>query len=184
MYKQLWFEGYSTRKASWFILGRTVSLLKFIVNTRTLGCLEKFPRASTRGHLDSHVKSHLNLALCNLEITQKQVRDQSKQIERLASTCDDQSQQLNDQSQQIACLTSTVQGLVQQMERLKNKTTNEAMGGANKKGATNVKVKEGVTGWRNHASRSRDRDRNGWRRGGDDAGRDQERVPPRPSLLR
>ncbi|PFX14193.1 TNF receptor-associated factor 4 [Stylophora pistillata] len=104
---------------------------------------EKFPRASTRGHLDSHVKSHLNLALCNLEITQKQVRDQSKQIERLASTCDDQSQQLNDQSQQIACLTSTVQGLVQQMERLKNKTTNEAMGGANKKGATNVKVKEG-----------------------------------------
>ncbi|PFX13105.1 uncharacterized protein LOC111346435 [Stylophora pistillata] len=127
------------------------------------------------------MESHLSLALCSLEITQNQVKDQSKQIERLTSTYNDQSQQLsdqskqidslmtkdmnqsqkierlmsslNDQSQQIASLTSTVQGLEQQIERLKgqdryqamqvNKMTNEAKGGTNKKGATNVMVKEG-----------------------------------------
>lgn len=109
----------------------------------------------------------MNLALCSLETTQNQVKDQSKQIERLTakstehsgqmervmSTYNDQSQQLNDQSQQIASLTSTVQGLVQQMERMKNqdqyqamqvnKTTNEAMGGPIKKRAPKVKVKKG-----------------------------------------
>lgn len=138
------------------------------------------------------MESHLNLALCSLEITQNQFKDQSKQTKRLTSTFKDQidslmaknveqsqqlndqsqqlndqsqqidrlmaknvqqSQQLNDQSQQIAGLTSTVQGLVQQMERLKgqdqyqamqaNKTTDEAIGGPNNKGATNVKVQGG-----------------------------------------
>ena len=47
------------------------------------------------------MESHLNLALCSLEITQNQVKDQSKQIEQLTSKFKDQSQQLNDQSQQI-----------------------------------------------------------------------------------
>ncbi|PFX13102.1 hypothetical protein AWC38_SpisGene22838 [Stylophora pistillata] len=81
--------------------------------------------------------------------------NQSRKIEQLMSSFNDQSQQLNYQSQQIACLTSTAQGLVQQIERLKgldrhqavqmNKTTYEAKGGPNKKGVTNVKVKEGDT---------------------------------------
>ena len=47
------------------------------------------------------MESHLNLALCSLEITQNQVKEQSKQIEQLTSKFKDQSQQLNDQSQQI-----------------------------------------------------------------------------------
>ena len=91
-------------------------------------------------------ESHLNLALCSLEITQNQVKEQSKQIEQLTSKFKDQSQQLHnqsqqlndhsqqlndqsqqierlvakntEQSQQIAILTSTVQGLVQQVEPL------------------------------------------------------------------
>ena len=56
------------------------------------------------------MESHLNLALCGLETTQNQVKDQSKQIERLKS-------KITEQSKQIASLTSTVQGLVQQVER-------------------------------------------------------------------
>ena len=54
----------------------------------------QFPRTQTKSHLESHMESHLNLVLCSLEITQNQVKDQSKQL-------NDQSQQLNDQSQQI-----------------------------------------------------------------------------------
>ena len=68
------------------------------------------------------MESHLNLALCGLETTQNQVKDQSKQIERLTSIFNDQSQQIErlvakitEQSKQIASLTSTVQG--QQVER-------------------------------------------------------------------
>ena len=61
----------------------------------------QFPRTQTKSHLESHMESHLNLALCSLEITQNQVKDQSKQIEQLTSKFKDQSQQLNDQSQQI-----------------------------------------------------------------------------------
>ena len=61
----------------------------------------QFPRKRTKSHLESHMESHLNLALCSLEITQNQVKDQSKQIEQLTSKFKDQSQQLNDQSQQI-----------------------------------------------------------------------------------
>ena len=75
-------------------------------------------------HLESHMESHLNLALCGLETTQNQVKDQSKQIERLTSIVNDQSQQIErlvakstEQSKQIASLTSTVQGPVQQKER-------------------------------------------------------------------
>ena len=55
------------------------------------------------------MESHLNLALCGLETTQNQVKDQSKQIERLTS-------KITEQSKQIASLMSTVQGLVQQVE--------------------------------------------------------------------
>ena len=47
------------------------------------------------------MESHLNLALCSLETTQNQVKDQFKQIEQLTSIFKDQLQQLNDQSQQL-----------------------------------------------------------------------------------
>ncbi|XP_022809455.1 TNF receptor-associated factor 6-like, partial [Stylophora pistillata] len=154
---------------------------------KNLGCQEVFQRVRTKSHLESHLESHLNLALCSLEIIQNQVKEQSKQIERLTSTFNDQidslmaknveqsqqlndqsqqidrlmaknvqqSQQLNDQSQQIASLMFTVQGLVQQRGRLKGhyqyqaiqvkKTTDEAIGGPNQKGATNVRVQGGDT---------------------------------------
>ena len=92
----------------------------------------QFTRERRKSHLESHVGKHLNLALCGLETTQNQVKDQSQQIEQLKSILSDQSQHLYDQSQQIerlvaknteqsqqiASLTSTVQGLVQQVERL------------------------------------------------------------------
>ena len=112
--------------------------------------------------------SHLNLALCGLETTQNQVKDQSQQIERLTSIFNDQSQQLNDQSQQIeilmaknieqsqqiAILTSTVQGLVQQVELLTGQdryqaamvdqtATKQTKDQTNKIGATNANIKEG-----------------------------------------
>ena len=38
------------------------------------------------------MESHLNLAVYSLEATQNQVKDQSNQIERLASIFSDQSQ--------------------------------------------------------------------------------------------
>ncbi|CAH3159942.1 unnamed protein product [Pocillopora meandrina] len=92
---------------------------------RNLGCQSAFPRTRTKTHLESHMESHLNLALCGLETTQNQVKDQSKQIERLTSIFNDQSQQIErlvakitEQSKQIASLTFTVQGLVQHVERL------------------------------------------------------------------
>ena len=113
------------------------------------------------------MESHLNLALCSLEITQNQVKDQSKQIEQLTSKFKDQSQQLNDQSQQIerlvaknteqsqqiAILKSTVQGLVQQVEPLTSQpryqaamvdqtATKQTKDQTNKIGATNANVKE------------------------------------------
>ncbi|PFX19417.1 TNF receptor-associated factor 4 [Stylophora pistillata] len=123
---------------------------------KNLGCQEVFLRNEDKSHLECHMESHLNLALCSLEITQNQVKDQSKQIERLTSTFNDQIASLVaknvEQSQQITSLTSIVEGLVLQIERLKgqdkyqavqvNKTTNEAIDGPNKKGATNVKIKE------------------------------------------
>ena len=43
------------------------------------------------------MESHLNLAVYSLETTQNQVKDQSKQIERLTFIFNDKSQQLNDQ---------------------------------------------------------------------------------------
>ena len=108
------------------------------------------------------MESHLNLALCSLEITQNQVKEQSKQIEQLTSKFKDQSQQLNnqsqqlntEQSQQIAILTSNVQGLVQQVEPLTSQpryqaamvdqtATKQTKDQTNKIGATNAYVKEG-----------------------------------------
>ena len=77
------------------------------------------------------MESHLNLALCSLEITQNQVKDQSKQIEQLTSIFKDQqlinqSQQLNDQSQQIERLVAKNTEQSQQIERLVAKNTEQS----------------------------------------------------------
>ena len=130
----------------------------------------QFPRERTKSHLESHMESHLNLALCSLEITQNQVKDQSKQIEQLTSKFKDQSQQLNDQSQQIerlvaknteqsqqiAILTSTgaagrtsdkVEPLTSQPRyqaaMVDQTATKQTKDQTNKIGATNANVKEG-----------------------------------------
>ena len=65
------------------------------------------------------MESHLLLAVCSLETTQNQVKDQSKQIERLISLFNDQSQQLNDQSQQ---LNNQSQQLNDQSQQLNNQS--------------------------------------------------------------
>ena len=79
----------------------------------------QFPRTRTKSHLESHMESHLLLAVCSLETTQNQVKDQSKQIERLISLFNDQSQQLNDQSQQ---LNNQSQQLNDQLQQLNNQS--------------------------------------------------------------
>ena len=79
----------------------------------------QFPRTRTKSHLESHMESHLLLAVCSLETTQNQVKDQSKQIERLISLFNDQSQQLNDQSQQ---LNNQSQQLNDQLHQLNNQS--------------------------------------------------------------
>ena len=79
----------------------------------------QFPRTRTKSHLESHMESHLLLAVCSLETTQNQVKDQSKQIERLISLFSDQSQQLNDQSQQ---LNDQLQQLNDQSQQLNNQS--------------------------------------------------------------
>ena len=106
----------------------------------------QFPRTRTKSHLESHMESHLLLAVCSLETTQNQVKDQSKQIERLTSL-------FNDQSQEITSLTSSMQGLVQKVERLTDqdrhqavlvdKPTNQTKGMTNKIEANIDKVEEG-----------------------------------------
>nr|XP_058965254.1 TNF receptor-associated factor 5-like [Pocillopora verrucosa] len=86
---------------------------------KNLGCQSAFPRTRTKSHLESHMESHLLLAVCSLETTQNQVKDQSKQIERLISLFNDQSQQLNDQSQQ---LNNQSQQLNDQLQQLNNQS--------------------------------------------------------------
>ena len=121
----------------------------------------QFPRTQTKSHLESHMESHLNLVLCSLEITQNQVKDQSKQLNDQSQQLNDQSQQIErlvakntEQSQQIAILTSTVQGLVQQVEPLTSQdryqaamvdqtATKQTKDQTNKIGATNANIKEG-----------------------------------------
>ena len=57
------------------------------------------------------MESHLNLALCSLEVTQNEVKDQSNKIERLTSI-------FTDQSQQIASLMAKNVEQSEQMERV------------------------------------------------------------------
>ena len=79
-------------------------------------CLQ-FPRSDAKSHSQTHIQSHLNLALRGLEATQHQVhdlvtvvKDQSQQIER-------QSQQIERQSQQIERTISKEKEQSDQMER-------------------------------------------------------------------
>ena len=94
--------------------------------------------------------SHFKLALCSLETTQNQVKDQSKQIERLTSTMERLMSSLKDYSQKTANLTATVQGQAQQIERLTvqvqhqakqtEEMNKESKGQSDKKGASNINV--------------------------------------------
>ena len=72
------------------------------------------------------MESHLLLAVCSLETTQNQVTDQSKQIERLKSLFNDQSQKLNDQSQKLndqsQQLNNQSQQLNDQLQQLNNQS--------------------------------------------------------------
>ena len=93
-------------------------------------CLQ-FPRSEAKSHTQTHIESHLNLALRGLEATQHQVhelvivvKDQSQQIERLISKDKEQSQQIERQSQQIKEQSQQIERLIskdkeqsQQIER-------------------------------------------------------------------
>ncbi|XP_066025814.1 TNF receptor-associated factor 4-like [Pocillopora verrucosa] len=100
---------------------------------KNLGCQNAFPRKRTKSHLESHMESHLNLALCSLEITQNQVKEQSKQIERLVAKNTEQSQQIErlvakntEQSQQLHNQSQQLNDQSQQIERLVAKNTEQS----------------------------------------------------------
>ena len=86
----------------------------------------QFPRTRTKSHLESHMESHLLLAVCSLETTQNQVKDQSKQIERLISLFNDQSQQLNDQSQQLNNQSQQLNDQLQQLNDQSQQLNNQS----------------------------------------------------------
>ena len=86
----------------------------------------QFPRTRTKSHLESHMESHLLLDVCSLETTQNQVKDQSKQIERLISLFNDQSQQLNDQSQQLNNQSQQLNDQLQQLNDQSQQLNNQS----------------------------------------------------------
>ena len=61
----------------------------------------QFPRSNTKAHLETHIEQHLNLALRSLETTQRQVKDQSQQIEQLMAKDKDLSQQIERLTAQV-----------------------------------------------------------------------------------
>ena len=70
-------------------------------------CLQ-FPRSDAKSHSQTHIESHLSLALRVVDVTQQQVnelvtavKEQSQQIERMSGQIDRQSQQIRRQSQEI-----------------------------------------------------------------------------------
>ena len=97
-------------------------------------CLQ-FPRSNAKSHSQTHIGSHLNLALRGLEVTQHQVhelvnvvKDQSQQIERqsqhierLLSKDKEQSQQIEQQSEQIEQQSQQIERQLGQIERLMSK---------------------------------------------------------------
>ena len=86
-------------------------------------CLQ-FPRSNVRSHSQTHIESHLNLALRGLEATQHQlhelvtvVKDQSQQIARQSRQIERQSQQIARQSQQIERQSQQIERQSGQIER-------------------------------------------------------------------
>ena len=72
----------------------------------------QFPRSNTRAHTETQIEHHFNLALRSLEVTQRQVEDQSQEIERLTAhlnlalrSLEVTQRQVEDQSQEIERLT-------------------------------------------------------------------------------
>ena len=93
-------------------------------------CLQ-FPRSDVKSHSQTHIESHLDLALRGLEATQHQISElvtvvkdqsqhierQSQQIERQSKQIERQSQQIERQSQQIERMISNDKEQTQQIER-------------------------------------------------------------------
>ena len=73
-------------------------------------CLQ-FPKSDAKSHSQTHIESHLNLALRGLEATQHQVHE-------LITVVKDQSQQIKRQSHQIERLMSKDQEQLKKIERL------------------------------------------------------------------
>ena len=97
-------------------------------------CLQ-FPRSDAKSHSQTHIESHLNLALRGLEATQNQVhelitvvKEQSQQIERQSQQIEGQSQKIDqmiskdkEQTQQIERQSQQIERQSQQIERLISK---------------------------------------------------------------
>ena len=97
-------------------------------------CLQ-FPRSDAKSHSQTHVESHMNLALRGLEANQHQVhelvtvvKDQSERIELQSGQIEQQSQQIErliskdkKQSQQTERQSGQIKRQSQQIERLMSK---------------------------------------------------------------
>ena len=85
----------------------------------------QFPRSNTRAHTETQIEHHFNLALRSLEVTQRQVEDQSQEIERLTvhlnlalRSLEVTQRQVEDQSQEIERLTARVKVQDQHLKSL------------------------------------------------------------------
>ena len=95
-------------------------------------CLQ-FPRSNVKSHSQTHIESHLNLALRGLEATQHQVhelvtvvKDQPQHIERQSGQIERQSQQIERQSVQIEKLMSKDQEQLEKIERLTSRVEDQS----------------------------------------------------------
>ena len=86
-------------------------------------CLQ-FPRSDAKSHSQTHIESHLYLALRGLETNQHQVHelvtvvnDQSQHIERQSQQIERQSNQIERQSQQIERQSQQIERQLHQIER-------------------------------------------------------------------
>ena len=81
-------------------------------------CLQ-FPRSEAKSHSQTHIESHLNLALRGLEATQHQVHE-------LVAVVKDQSQHIERQSGQIERLMSKDKEQLEKMERLMSRVEDQS----------------------------------------------------------
>ena len=81
-------------------------------------CLQ-FPRSNAKSHSQTHIESHLNLALRGLEATQHQVHE-------LVAVVKDQSQHIERQSGQIERLMSKDKEQLEKMERLMSRVEDQS----------------------------------------------------------